>query len=128
MEVKTIESLLVVEDNRNNSRMLTEGVMNLAPMYFPHLETVGHVMYEDELEGEIPKGYDIVLLDHCLPEPIGYTLIDKFKEANPNSHIIGTSSAEKELEGMPRPEYSIRKNRECIQGDLEKVFREISNR
>ncbi len=59
-----------------------------------------------------------------LCEGIGYTLIPKIRQRNPRTVIIGTSSMNRELESMPKPNYQIRKFPGQAEEDLEKVLAE----
>ena len=57
---------------------------------------------------------------------IGYSLISKIMEINPNTIIIGTSSLSKsELRNFPTPDYTMSKTLGEAEKDLEDILNQV---
>ena len=136
--------VLIVEDQRDPLKAQESAVENVGKLYCPDLRYDVARCYIDA-EAMIPRGYDIVLLDHRMPiknmgdlentdfkqycrslENIGYALIDKIKRVNPQTVVIGTSSlSEQELREQPAPDYVMSKMYGTAENDLDKILSEV---
>jgi CheY-like chemotaxis protein len=97
---------------------------------------------EEKIAG---NSYDVILLDHRMPyedkgdlderdlktfsdtlENIGYSLIPKIKERNPDTVVVGTSSlSAHELRSYDKPDFTMEKTWGGAYDDLERILSQL---
>ncbi|MBI2147064.1 response regulator [Candidatus Woesearchaeota archaeon] len=140
-------NILIVEDQSGPLEALEFAVKTVFPTYSQEFHYDTARCYEDA-QKMISNRYDFVLLDHQMPirnvgnledtdfdsftrslKPVGYSLIDKIKEQNPKTVVIGTSSrSSSELKGQPAPDYVMSKIWNTSERDLDNILSKINAR
>lgn len=145
----TTPKILIVEDQKGTLESLEFAVNTVIPKLHPDFQKGRYDVarcYSDSENMVNQNQYGLVLLDNRMPynnqgdledtdfdafcdslEDLGYKLIPKIKQRNPNCIVVGTSSLSKnELRGMPAPDYKMSKMWGDAERDLENILKQIT--
>jgi len=139
-----IKRILIVEDQVGPLDALEKAVEKIGPEYFGKYECHTARWYTQAEDKINQTSYDLVLLDHRMPyddprsteddedmgdkffstlKNIGYELIDKIKEKDSRTIVVGTSSlSERDTGSFTNPDYIMRKFCGAAEEDLEKIL------
>ena len=138
--MKTELRILIVEDEQSILEMIKEAVIKVLEAYkdFITIDLDGAKIFKDALNKINNKYYDVIFLDHNLPESseaerpqkVGYKLIQTIRERNEHTIIIGTSSQNEEIgDRFGKLDYSVTKNySKEIGAQLSKIIEEFKKR
>jgi len=116
---------LIIEDEEDTAESMKEILESLS--YKVHVAA----QLDKAREMSASGGYDLVFLDHFLPEtrgerdsPVGYYLVGYIRQTNPNAVIVGISSLTPEAilrPGCDRPDCTMDKTNPREEGIIRKT-------